>query len=394
MSNIEAILLMLASIGAFLMPFLSRKLNLPSPVAEILFGLVLGIFFKESAKEVEILNFLGELGFIILMYLAGLEINFEAIKKTPFRRKFVYFLVIVLIFVFSILTVFYFNLDKVFILVLLATAIGLLYPVLKDSDLLSKPFGQSLLIIGSIGEVISLFSITVFFVIYKDGISLKALEHLLAVFLFFAMVYLALSLFRLYIWWNPEKVNTFLKTNDITETSVRANFMNMFVFVAIANLLGLENIIGAFFGGMIFAMVFKERHEITEKLASLGYGFLIPVFFISVGLKFDILEFLDIEVLVLAIKLSLLILLVRFLSSFVLMFAKFSFEETFATSFALSVPLTLLVAIATLGLDTGAFTEKTASSIILTAIITGLFYPWIFKNIVKRFNLKEEENAS
>lgn len=391
MSNIEAILLMLVSIGAFLMSFLSRKLNLPSPVAEILFGLSIGIFFKDKIEETEVLNFLGELGFIILMYLAGLEINFESIKKTPLRKKFVYLLVVILIFIFSVLTIVDLKLNNVFILVMLATAIGLLYPVLKDSNLLSKPFGQSLLIIGSIGEVISLLSITVFFVIYKDGISLKALQHLLAVFLFFATIYLALSLFRLYIWWNPEKVNTFLKTNDITETSVRTNFMNMFVFVAIANLLGLENIIGAFFGGMIFAMVFKERHEITEKLASLGYGFLIPIFFISVGLKFDITEFLNIEVLILALKLSILILIVRFFASFILIFAKFSIEEILATAFALSVPLTLLVAIATLGLDTGAFTEEVASSIILTAITTGLFYPWVFKNIVKRFNLKEEK---
>ncbi|HIE59173.1 MAG TPA: cation:proton antiporter [Persephonella sp.] len=393
MSNIEAILLMIVSIGAFLMPFFSRKLNLPSPVAEILFGLSIGIFFKDKIKETEVLNFLGELGFIILMYLAGLEINFESIKKTPLRKKFIYLFVVILIFIFSVLAIIYLKLNNAFILVILATAIGLLYPVLKDSKLISKPFGQSLLIIGSIGEVISLLSITVFFVIYKDGISLKALEHLLAVFLFFATIYLALSLFRLYIWWNPEKVNTFLKTNDITETSVRANFMNMFVFVAIANLLGLENIIGAFFGGMIFAMVFKERHEITEKLASLGYGFLIPIFFISVGLKFDITKFLNIEVLILALKLSILILIVRFFASFILIFAKFSIEEILATSFALSVPLTLLVAIATLGLDTKAFTEEVASSIIFTAIITGLFYPWIFKNIVKKFNLKEKNHV-
>lgn len=393
MSNIEAILLMIVSIGAFLMPFFSRKLNLPSPVAEILFGLSIGIFFKDKIKETEVLNFLGELGFIILMYLAGLEINFESIKKTPLRKKFIYLFVVILIFIFSVLAIIYLKLNNAFIFVILATAIGLLYPVLKDSKLISKPFGQSLLIIGSIGEVISLLSITVFFVIYKDGISLKALEHLLAVFLFFATIYLALSLFRLYIWWNPEKVNTFLKTNDITETSVRANFMNMFVFVAIANLLGLENIIGAFFGGMIFAMVFKERHEITEKLASLGYGFLIPIFFISVGLKFDITKFLNIEVLILALKLSILILIVRFFASFILIFAKFSIEEILATSFALSVPLTLLVAIATLGLDTKAFTEEVASSIIFTAIITGLFYPWIFKNIVKKFNLKEKNHV-
>ena len=394
MSNIEAILLMLVSIGAFLMPFISKRLNLPSPVAEILFGLLIGFFFKDKIEETKIINFLGELGFIILMYLAGLEINFESISKTPLRKKLIYLLVVILILVFSFIVVTYLKLNNIFILVILATAIGLLYPVLKDSNLLSKPFGQSLLIIGSIGEVLSLFSITVFFVIYKDGFSIKALEHLFAIILFLITTYIVLNIFRLYIWWNPEKVNTFLKTNDITESSVRANFMNMFVFVAIANLLGLENIIGAFFGGMIFALVFKERHEITEKLASLGYGFLIPIFFISVGLKFDITKFLNVEVLTLALKLSILILIVRLFASFILIFAKFSIEEIIATSFALSVPLTLLVAIATLGLDTGAFTEEVSSSIILTAIITGLFYPWIFKIIVKKSNLKEEDNAS
>lgn len=386
MNEIEAILLLAVSIGAFIMPFISSRLNLPSPVAEIIFGLFIGMFFSDIFHKTEVVRFLGELGFIILMYLAGLEINFENIKKLPGRNKIIYITVIFLIIVFSIAIVKYLNFANIYILVILTTAIGLLFPVLKDLNLTNSNFGQSLLIIGSIGEVVSLISITIFFVIYKYGFSQEAFIHLLEIYLFFSFAYILLRLFKLFIWWFPEKIPVFLKSEGVTETSVRANFVNMFIFVSLAALLGLEPIIGAFFGGLLFSVIFKEKEQVIEKLSSFGYGFLIPIFFIDVGLRFNLNELLQPQIIYQAILLSLVMLFVRFLASFILLFSGFSWKEVLLTPFALSIPLTLLVAIATIGYESNMIDKVQASTIILTAVLTGLIFPWVFKNIVKRIN--------
>ncbi len=383
MSKEEAVLLLVISVGAFIIPFISRKLMLPSAVGEILFGLVIGVFFSRTEETFTIIHFLGSLGFLILMYLAGLEINFEKIKITPKRNLIIYLISILIIIILSFLLVMYTNQPKINILIYLTIAIGLLYPVLKDSNLIKTDFAQSSLIIGSIGEVVSLIFISGFFMYFKYGFSKETFIHLFEIYLFFFIAYITLKIFQLYAWWNPEKAHKLIKTDDPTETAVRANFANMFIFVALASLLGLEYIIGAFFGGMLFAMVFKKRHEIQEKISSFGYGFLIPVFFIEVGLRFDLFQLLKKDTVIGACLITITILLIRFVAAIPLPLAGFSIKETLAFPFALSMPLTLLVAIATLGLETEVIDEEYASMIILASLISGTIYPWLFKFIIR-----------
>ncbi len=387
MSKEEAILLMVVSFGAFLMPIVSKRLNIPSPVMEIIFGFVIGFFFQGFLEKTEIVKFLAELGFIILMYLAGLEINFEKIKKLSKREIFLYILSYLILAVVSVFIAYWLHLSYIYSLVIFTVAIGLLYPVLKDTKLLDTNFGQTLLILGSIGEFLSLMSITIYFVVYKEGLSFYTLKHLGEIYLFFLIAYVLLKLFKLYIWWNPKQVHTFLKTDDVAETSVRANFANMFIFVSLATLLGLEPIIGAFFGGLLFALIFKEREKITEKLASFGYGFLIPIFFINVGLTFDIVQFFSLDIFIQAIKLTVLVLLSRAVAFLPLMLVDMSFKQIILLSLSLSIPLTLMVAIASLGYEANIITKEQASVILLTAILTALVYPWLFKVIVKKYGL-------
>jgi len=384
MSKEESILLLIVSVGAFIVPFLSRKLMLPSAVGEIIFGLIIGVFFKEATGSLTIIHFLGSLGFLILMYLAGLEINFERIKVTPRKELVIYLISLIIIICTSFAIVLYLNQPIINALVYLTVAVGLLYPVLKDSGLLDTDFAQSTLIVASLGEVLSLLFISGFFLYFEYGLSKQTFIHLFEIYLFFFIAYVVLKFFQLYAWWNPKKAFTFIKADDPTETDVRANFANMFIFVALANLLGLEYIIGAFFGGMLFAMVFKKRHEIQEKISSFGYGFLIPVFFIEVGLRFDLFNLLKKEIILGAISISLTILAVRVAGAIPLFFSGFSLREILAFPFALSMPLTLLVAIATLGLETGVINQDYASMIILSALISGILYPWLFKFITKK----------
>ncbi|WP_457641548.1 cation:proton antiporter [Persephonella sp.] len=390
MDKHEAILLLVISIGAFIIPFISRKLYLPSAVGEIIYGLIIGIFFKDIIHETPIVKFLGELGFIILMYLAGLEINFDKIRSTSKKDLTVYFFSLFLIIFLSFHITLSFELPLIYALVFLTIAIGLLYPVLKDTGMLKTNFAQSVLIIGSIGEIISLLFITGFTLYYQYGLTTTAFIHLMEIYIFFAVAYLIIKSFQLFIWWNPKWTSTFLKTGDPTETGIRANFVNMFIFVGLASLLGMEPIIGAFMGGLLFALVFKERKEIQEKFSAFGYGFLIPIFFIEVGLKFDIFQLIKPEILLKGLILTVVIFLIRMVASWIFVFSGFSWKEIFLMPFSLSMPLTLLVAIATIGLEIAMINKEEASVIILSAILSGLIYPWLFKVLVKKFKIEEK----
>jgi len=387
MNSHEAILLLIISVGAFIIPFISQRLSLPSAVGEILFGLVIGIYFRENFHEgsMEIVKFLGELGFIILMYLAGLEIDFEKIKVTPKRDLFLYILLLSITVSLSFLVTHYLNQPPIYALIYLTVGVGLLFSVLKDTKLLKTNLGQTLLIIASIGEVISLMFITFFSVYYKYGLTREMFIHILEIYLFFAIVVIVVKIVKTITWWYPNIAKILLKTGDPSEIGLRANFMNMFVFVALASIAHLEPIIGAFMGGMLVALIFKDRENIEKKLSSLGYGFLIPIFFIEVGLSFDIFQFLNMEIIKNALLLTAIIFLIRFVASTLLLFTNLSKISLLLVPLGLSIPLTLLVAIAKIGLEAHIITEKDASVIVLTAILTGLIYPWMFKMIAKNF---------
>ena len=383
MSNLEALLLLCICSGAFLMPFISRRLLLPSAVGEILFGLFIGLFFKQAFHKTTIISFLGELGFILLMYLAGLEINFEKIKTTPKKELYLYTCLIGLVVAFSFLLTSYFQQAPIYTLIYLTTAIGLLYPVLKETGILGKDIGQKLLIIGSIGEVVSLVALTVFILYHHFGISLEFAAHLGRLAAFLLGTYIIYRLFRLLVWWFPWLVRPFLKSSDPMESSIRANFVNLFIFVGLAALLEMELIVGAFLGGMAFALIFKKREEIQYKISGIAYGFLIPVFFIEVGLRFDIKDFLSIQVLVMAVVISVIIFFVRALASLVLLLSPLNLIEIVLVPVSTAFPLTLLAAIATFGLEHKILTENQAAAILLAAILTAVIYPFLMKKMIK-----------
>jgi Kef-type K+ transport system membrane component KefB len=383
MSSLEALLLLCICTGAFLMPFISRRLSIPSAVGEILFGLFIGLFFKQAFHKTTIISFLGELGFILLMYLAGLEINFEKIKVTPKKELYLYISLIGLVVIFSFLLTGYFQQTPIYALIYLTTAIGLLYPVLKETGMLEKDIGQKMLIIGSIGEVVSLVALTVFILYHQFGISLEFSVHLGQLAAFLIGAYILYRLFRLLVWWFPRLVRPFLKSSDPMESSIRANFVNMFIFVGLAGLLDMELIVGAFLGGMAFALIFKQREEVQRKISGIAYGFLIPVFFIEVGLRFDIKGFFSIQVLVVAVVISVIIFFVRALASLVLLFSPLNLIEIVMVPVSMAFPLTLLAAIATFGLEHKILTENQAASILLAAILTAVIYPFLMKKIIK-----------
>ena len=379
MSETEAIVLALMSLGAFFMPFMSKRLMLPSSVGEIIFGMIIAALFDLNGEPMRLTEYFSAFGFLILMYLAGLELNFDKLRITPKKDLWLYLFMFFIMGGASAGITAYMWLHWPFALIFVTTGLGLLFPVLKDTRLLKTDFGQNLLIIAMIGEILTLIGITLVTIMSKYGFTPQSLLHMAYILGFFIFIYLIMRIMKTALWWNPNLQSLFLLTGNPTETGIRANFVILFFFTALASAVNIEPVVGAFIGGMLFALVFAGREAVLEKLGGVGYGFFIPIFFISVGMKFSFSDLAQLSTVVFAFMITGIIFLMRIIGGMTLLFSTIKRQKVILVALGLSFPLTMLVAVASICYEAGIISKSQSSSVLLAAMLTAIIYPWIFK---------------
>lgn len=375
----ELLILVILS-GAFLSPIISKALRIPLPVGELIFGLLLGYLIGSSEQLPQVINFLAHFGFLILMFLAGLEVDFNLLERMPGRYYLVYTLYILGV-VFSSLSISLFLGHGLGFGVLLSLiSIGLLLPILRTSS--DRNFSQKTLVIGAMGELASLFLLTFIHKFshltgYTELISesLKSLGFFLGFFVFFLTV-------KLLVWWFPEIVKAVIYEKDVGALSIRLSLFLIFSAAILSKLVGFEEVLGAFLVGILVSYFIREKHELEEKISSLGYGFLIPVFFIKTGMSLDF-SALKPESILTILSLSFLLLLVRTLPAVFLLAGGFSPKQAFKLPLLLSFPFTLLIAGIEIAHKNELITETQALELYLTAVFTSLFFPWLSKIFIK-----------
>lgn len=380
MSEYDILRLLFIIIGMFLMPFISQRLSIPSSVGEIVYGIMIKNIIPINWNDSRIVNFLSLFGFIVLMYMAGLELDSKTLRNIAKKDAFIFILYFLFLIGLSFFVVKMLKQPPIFILVYFVSSIGLLYPVLKEQNLINKTFGIRILILGSIGEIISLFGIIIFNLYLKYGIGIEALIRVIQLSVFVVFSVLFLKLLQLFLWWFPHLAEIFLKTGNTTETGIRTNFLNLIVFVFLSNILGIEPILGAFISGLILSLTLSKNDSIKSSFAIIGNGFLVPIFFINVGLSFDLSVMLNINMIKNALLTVILIALLRYIASPILFFSNFKTEEVFKVPISIAFPLTLLVAVSQFGKSFGVLGDKSSSMLILAAMLTSLIYPLVFKS--------------
>ncbi|MGC8821369.1 MULTISPECIES: cation:proton antiporter [Desulfurella] len=384
MSDLDVFRLLLIIFGMFIMPFISKKINIPFAVGEILYGILIKNMFPINWHNSAIVNFLSLFGFIVLMYMAGLELDIRTLKNVTKKDAFAFVLYFFVVIGFAFFIAKQMNKPAIYALAFSVTSIGLLYPVLKEHNMINKPFGLKILILGSIGEIMSLFAIIIFNLYFKFGFSLESLIKLTQLAVFVILSILFLRLLRLFLWWFPHLSEIFLKTGNTTETGIRTNFLNLIVFVFLSDILGIEPILGAFISGLILSLSLQENENIKTSFGIIGNGFLVPIFFIHVGLSFDLSAMMSLNMIKEACLVAIVIVLVRYMSSFVLLLSDFKLKEVFIAPIGISFPLTLLVAVSQFGKSFGILDAKGASMLVLSAMLTSFIYSNVFKSIPLR----------
>jgi Kef-type K+ transport system membrane component KefB/Trk K+ transport system NAD-binding subunit len=385
--------LMLVVVLAFLVPvLLSRFRRVPVVVGEILAGIIIGpsVLGLVTGHE-PTLEFLAEIGFAFLMFLSGLEIDFSILFAASRRvgkngpsslllagLSFMLTLVLALAIGFGLSSVGYVRDPWMMTLILSTTSLGIVVPVLKESRLSSGRFGQTILLAALLADFLTMFLITVYVAVRSTGLTL---EILLIVLLFVPVV----LLYQLGVRWLriPAVRRVFDELSDATaQIKVRGAFAIMVGFVVLAELLGAELILGAFLGGVLASLLSgKGEEKLRHKLDAIGFGFFVPLFFIFVGIQFDLSAFLAEQ----NVWLLLPILLVgafsiKIISSLVFRFA-FSWRETLASGLLLSARLSLIIAASAIGMSLGAISESTNAAIILVAALTATVAPLAFNSL-------------
>ena len=398
---------------AFLVPLLLtrfERLRLPIVVGEILAGIVIGSSgFGWVTHEDQLLTLLAEFGFVFLMFLAGMEIDFANLNielpgvaraggtRTDLpssqereRRTFGPLSISMMGFIltlslsaivgFALLRIGLVSSPWMMALIMSTTSLGVVMPVLKEQELIRGRFGQTILIAALVADFATMILITVVIATISHGLTLDILLISLLFVVFFLLYRLGIV--------SLNRFDSLRRTlEDLSHTTarikIRGAFTVMLLFVVLAEVLGAEIILGAFIAGAMLSLLStREDLEAMHQLEAVGFGFFIPIFFIMVGVNFNLGALIgSTDALILLPFLVLAAFLVKILPA-LLFRLQFSWRETFSAGFLLSSRLSLIVAASAIGLNLGIISESVNTMIILVAIVTVTAAPLIFNRIV------------
>ncbi|GMU55691.1 MAG: sodium:proton antiporter [Candidatus Xenobia bacterium] len=376
--------LVLISLGAFAIPLACRPLRVPAAVGEIAFGILVGPHLLNLVSLGGFIPVLAELGFFLLMFLAGLELDFSELERSGRKKLVPASLAVVTMFCLAVGLTLLMGWPIFLFMVIGAMSIGVTLVLLNELGLTRSPLGQQCLLVGSLGEFGCLLIATGTNAYARsDGISVHFFLALLALVAVFGLAYLWLVVLRTLVWWRPDLFARLMETHDSSEIGVRAGLALMFIFVAVATMLRLEPILGAFLAGALFSFSFRHKGPLEVKFTSLGNGFFIPVFFITVGLRFNLPLAIEGSLLLL-LELMLALFLVRLIPIALFRSPGQDWRTSLAIALNLAAPLTLLVLFANLGLSMGELDEKMHASIIMLAVVSSVLFPYLFKSWMRR----------
>ncbi len=367
------IIVAVAALAGVLSLFIEPRLAIPVVVMELLLGIVIGPHVLSFAHLDDSTDFFGSLGLGMLFFFAGYEIDFDRIRGRPLELGAAAWL-LSLALAYGIggalaaagIVVSYLYTGSA----MATTAIGTLIPILRDNGELRTKFGTQLLAAGAVGEFGPILLITL---ILSTGHPLHEAVILIA-FVVLAVVTGLLAVRSAWRGW-PLLERTI---ESSAQLAVRLAVVLVFGLVALAADLGLDLLLGGFVAGLItrIAVQGQEVRVLDSKLTAVGYGFLIPFFFVTSGMDFHINTLLSGPSAIGKMFMFVgLFLIVRGIPALLLYRNELDLRNRLALAFLCATELPLVVAITTLAVDAGHMRASTSAGLVGAAIISTLVFP-------------------
>jgi monovalent cation:H+ antiporter-2, CPA2 family len=389
--------LVLAALLAFAVPLVLgrlKRVRVPIAAGEILAGILAGksgLGLIHNDPLLQIFNFLG---LSALMFLSGMEIDLRALVSggaLPTGRRPAWLTrlykplgVGLVIFGLSTLGAYGFAgflhrrglvQEPLFLTLIIATCgLTIIMPVLKDRNLFGEPLGQALFTTAVLGDLVPMVGLSVLAALKVKGSAVESL-WILALVVAAALAYVAGR------WLLSLRLLEGL-AHGTAQIYVRAGFALMLVFVALSQSVGVEAILGAFAAGLLLSsLAGRRREEISHKLDALGFGFLIPIFFLMVGVEFDLRALLsDRSALLLVPVLWAGTVLVKAVPA-ALLGIWHPLRKTLAGMVLLTTQMSVTIAASAIAFKVGAYGASIHAAVVLVAILTAITGPVAFHKL-------------
>ncbi|WP_338696666.1 cation:proton antiporter [Streptomyces sp. Q6] len=371
------ILIMAVAVLAPLLAYgVGRWLPVPLVIFEILLGIVVGPDVLGWAAGGETIDALSDLGLAMLIFLAGYEIEFDKVRGDTLKRA-VWAWVISMAFglLLACALAGWSYAKGVYIgTALVSTALGTILPVLRDSGDLHSRFGSVMMAFGSVGE----FGPIIAMALLLSGRSPVESAALLAAFavIIAGAVYWAMRPRPL---WFARVIAKTLHSSG--QFAVRLVVLLLAVMLGASTALGVDMLLGAFAAGMVVRLVLhgaapESAHEVVEKVEAMGFGFLVPIFFVVTGIEFDLDALLSggRALIMLPVFLA-LFLLVRGGPVYALAPGDLGVRDRRALTVFSSTALPLVVAITTIGVGDGVLDTEEAAALVGAGMVSVLVFP-------------------
>jgi Kef-type K+ transport system membrane component KefB len=362
-------------------------LRLPSIVLEIVLGIVVGpqvLGWASLDEPVEVLSIVG-LAFLLL--LAGLEVDYDRFRGRLLRLTasgYAVSLAIALVLGFAFKAGDLVRSPLLVAIMLSATGLGIILPILKDAGETSTPFGRVVIAGASIAEVVPIVLLSLFFS-GKGGLGAGAV--LLATFVIFVLAVGAAILAAEH---SMRLSMTFMRLQDTTaEIRVRSALLLLMVFVVLASEFGLEAILGAFLAGATLKLLDRDdamTHTFfRRKLEAVGFGVFVPFFFVATGLRLDVESLFESGSALARVPLFLGALLVaRGLPALLYRPLAERREQLIAGGLLQATSLSFLIVAGQLGVDLDLLSPTNYTALVAAGLLSVIIFPLTALSLLKR----------
>jgi Kef-type K+ transport system membrane component KefB len=364
------------------------KVRIPSIVIEFVLGVIVGPDVLGWLKIDEPLDVLGLLALGFLLFVAGTEVEVSTLRGPLLRRAGVaYLLGLGIAFgLASILGAADIVLTPSLIAIILsATGLGVVVPILRDAGLTTTTVGQTILIVATVAEFSAVLLLSLFFGEGESGV----LSNALVVVIYAAVAALLWVTLR---WVERSAVvsRRFERLEGGTvQIRIRIALLVLFVFLVLSEQFGLESILGAFAAGIVLGDL---RHHDREdpassfwpKVEGIGFGFLIPVYFVTSGIKFDVSDLFASPAAMLRVPLFLALFLVVRGVPALLFRRSLGDRVTGALALLSATSLSFVIVATDIGVRIGKLRDINATAMVGAAVVAMVIFPMGAQSLLSR----------
>ena len=359
--------------------------KVPGVVLEILGGILVGPTVLGWVHLDVAVRVVADLGLGFLLFLAGFEIDLRQFDRRVLilvSRAFVLSAMLALLVAYGLQLGDQVKDGLLVGITLMATALGVLVPILKDASHTGTNFGRLIMAAGSLAELAPLVLLSVFF--SASSKNPAADLGLLAGFVAFTVVVVVVT--QRVRGWGPLRAVVHRLENTSSQLRIRLAITFALAFSVVAEHFGLATILGAFLAGVIVRRTDEtpaSQQEFQGKLEAIGFGFLIPVFFVSTGAGLDIASlFRSTRALILVPVFLVALLVVRGVPA-LLYVREVGRTRAVAAGFMQATSLTFIVVATTIGIQTGHQRPSTAAALVVAGLLSVVIYPPIALQLLK-----------